>query len=75
MDRDVALQLLAKLTAVNTALTTLSTNTSPSNANRSVDEDDMRRAEDPEELREDPEPEPEPEPEPVKTTKSTKGGK
>ena len=60
MDRDIALQLVSKITAVNTALTTLSNNTSPSNANRSAD--DMRNAPDPEDLEpltEDPEPEPE----------------
>lgn len=66
MDRDIALQLITKLTAVNTALTTLATNTSPSNVNRSVSDDNMRSAPDPEDLEpltEDQEPEPEPEPE------------
>ena len=42
MDRDVAQQLLTKLTAVNTAIQSLATNTSPSNANRTLSE--MRSA-------------------------------
>ena len=60
MDRDVAQLLLSKLTAVNTALQTLVTNTAPSNEYRSTE--DMRNVPDPEEQETrtvEPEPEPE----------------
>ena len=58
MDRDIALQITQKITAINTALQTLVTNTSPSNANRSVDNMRTIPEDDAEELTEVEEPEP-----------------
>ena len=66
MDRDIALQITQKITAINTALQTLVTNTTPTASdNRSVSQapaEDQRSA--PEADPEEPEA-PEEEPEPV----------
>lgn len=61
MDRDIALQITEKITAINTALQSLVTNTTPTADSRSVPADAQRSAPDPDETREqDPEPDPVP---------------
>lgn len=42
MDRDIALQITQKITAINTALQTLATNTAPTSANRSIPDANTR---------------------------------
>lgn len=42
MDRDIALQITQKITAINTALQTLVTNTAPTAVNRSIPDENTR---------------------------------
>ena len=68
MDRDVALQLLTSLTAVNTAVATLVTNTAPENPAASLNMSRLGSTVDPEEEPEE-EQEAVPEEEPVTRNK------
>ena len=60
MDRDIALQITQKLTAINTALQGIVTGTTPTDDNRSVPAENMRSAP-AEDQRSAPDPEEEPE--------------
>lgn len=77
MDRDVAQLILAKLTTINTALSTIAENITPvveGNDAKSAPADDDLRSEEPEPEQE-PEQDPESEPEPETRKATTKGGK